>query len=148
MPPDLRAQEIRSFAEFSSQPETAQGSQGRQRPKRAAQADRRRPAARESSSAAEGFQAVYEIPGRVTIENTNTPKLVTIASKSLEASLSLKAVPKLDLSAYLLVRSASTAAAALLPGPVMLFGTASSSARAELPDDPSGPGFRAGLRGG
>jgi len=51
-----------------------------------------------ANAAVAGFQAIHEIPGRVTVDNTNTSRLVIIASEEMAAELSLKAVPKIDLN--------------------------------------------------
>ena len=68
-----------------------------------------------------GFQALYVIPGRVSIDNTGTAKKVRIGSGSLAAKLSARAVPKLDPNAYLTAAFKLDGETPLLPGPVMLY---------------------------
>jgi len=68
-----------------------------------------------------GFQALYAIPGRVSIDNTGTAKKVRIGTDSLDAKLMARAVPKLDPNAYLTASFALGGDTPLLPGPVMLY---------------------------
>lgn len=68
-----------------------------------------------------GFHALYAIPGRVTIDNTGTSKSVRIGSEEVAAKLLLKAAPKLDLTAFLVIRFAPGGDTPLLPGTAMLF---------------------------
>lgn len=74
-----------------------------------------------ASATALGFNALYAIPGRVTIDHSGALKTVRIGSTSDAAELFLSAVPKLDLTAYLVARVTVTNATPLLPGRVMLF---------------------------
>ncbi|MFT3987708.1 mucoidy inhibitor MuiA family protein [Aestuariivirga sp.] len=68
-----------------------------------------------------GFQALYAIPGAVTVDNTGTAKAVQIGKVTLDAALSAKAVPKLDPSAYLTASFTLGGDTPLLPGQVMLY---------------------------
>ncbi|MFO1122080.1 MAG: mucoidy inhibitor MuiA family protein [Hyphomicrobiales bacterium] len=68
-----------------------------------------------------GFQALYAIPGRVTVDNTGTAKNVRIDTTAIAASLSALAVPKLDPNAYLTAAFKLPGDAPLLPGPAMLY---------------------------
>jgi len=68
-----------------------------------------------------GFQALYGIQGRVTVDNTGTAKKVRIATDTLDAKLSARAVPKLDPNAYLTAAFTVTGETPLLPGPVTLY---------------------------
>ena len=68
-----------------------------------------------------GFQALYVIPGLVSIDNTGTAKKVRIDTSDIEASLSARAVPKLDPNAYLTASFTLNGETPLLPGPVMLY---------------------------
>jgi uncharacterized protein (TIGR02231 family) len=68
-----------------------------------------------------GFQALYAIAGRVSIDNTGTAKKVRIDTSELEAQLSARAVPKLDPNAYLTAAFTLGGETPLLPGVVMLY---------------------------
>lgn len=68
-----------------------------------------------------GFQALYAIAGRVSVDNTATAKKVRIATDDFAASLSALAVPKLDPNAYLTAAFTLDGDTPLLPGPVMLY---------------------------
>jgi uncharacterized protein (TIGR02231 family) len=68
-----------------------------------------------------GFQALYGIGGRVTIDNTGTAKKVRISTDKIEAKLSALAAPKLDPNAYLTAAFTVSGETPLLPGPVMLY---------------------------
>ena len=68
-----------------------------------------------------GFQALYAIPGKVSVDNTGTAKKVRIATDTLEAKLMARAVPKLDPNAYLTASFTLGGETPLLPGSVMLY---------------------------
>ena len=68
-----------------------------------------------------GFQALYAIPGRVSIDNTGTAKNVRIDTSAVNAKLSARAVPKLDPSAYLTAAFTLNGETPLLPGTAMLY---------------------------
>lgn len=68
-----------------------------------------------------GFQALYGIQDRVTVDNTGTAKKVRIATDAIEAKLSAQAAPKLDPNAYLTAAFTLSGETPLLPGPVMLY---------------------------
>ncbi len=68
-----------------------------------------------------GFQALYNIAGKVSIDNTGTAKKVRIGSGEIDAELSARAVPKLDPNAYLTAAFTLNGDTPLLPGPVMLY---------------------------
>ncbi|MBL8906353.1 MAG: mucoidy inhibitor MuiA family protein [Rhizobiales bacterium] len=68
-----------------------------------------------------GFQALYGIQGRVTIDNTGTAKKVRIATDTIGAKLSARAVPKLDPNAYLTAAFTVSGETPLLPGTVTLY---------------------------
>ncbi len=68
-----------------------------------------------------GFQALYNIPGKVSVDNTGTAKKVRIATDTLDAKLMARAVPKLDPNAYLTASFTLGGETPLLPGPVMLY---------------------------
>jgi uncharacterized protein (TIGR02231 family) len=68
-----------------------------------------------------GFQALYGIAGRVTVDNTGTAKKVRISTDRIAAGLSALAAPKLDPNAYLTAAFTLSGETPLLPGPVMLY---------------------------
>ncbi len=68
-----------------------------------------------------GFQALYAIPGKVSVDNTGTAKKVRIATDMLDAKLMARAVPKLDANAYLTASFTLGGETPLLPGAVMLY---------------------------
>ena len=68
-----------------------------------------------------GFQALYGIQGRVSIDNTGTATKVRIATDSIEAKLSARAVPTLDPNAYLTATFVVAGDTPLLPGPLTLY---------------------------
>lgn len=68
-----------------------------------------------------GFQALYGITDRVSVDNTGTAKKVRIATDEIEAKLSALAAPKLDPNAYLTAAFTLSGETPLLPGPVMLY---------------------------
>jgi uncharacterized protein (TIGR02231 family) len=68
------------------------------------------------------FQAAYNIPGRITIKTTNEAKRLALASDTLEPSLMVRTVPRLDNTAYLYARIvAPRASSPILAGQVSLF---------------------------
>jgi uncharacterized protein (TIGR02231 family) len=68
-----------------------------------------------------GFQALYRIEDRVTVDNAATAKKVRIATDEIEAKLSALAVPRLDPNAYLTATFTLAGDTPLLPGTVMLY---------------------------
>lgn len=67
------------------------------------------------------FQAVYAVPGRVSVGNTGEAKRVQLVTEAAEPILSVKAVPKADAKAYLYAKFNLPAGTPLLPGAVSLF---------------------------
>lgn len=68
-----------------------------------------------------GFQALYAIAGRVSVDNTGGAKNVRIATSRIDAALSARAVPKLDPNAYLTASFTLNGDTPLLPGAAMLY---------------------------
>lgn len=68
-----------------------------------------------------GFQALYGIQGRVSVDNSGTSKKVRIATDDYDATLNALAVPKLDASAYLTAAFTIKGEAPMLPGTVNLY---------------------------
>lgn len=68
-----------------------------------------------------GFQALYGIQGRVSVDNSGTSKKVRIATDNYDAVLNALVVPKLDSSAYLTAAFTIKGEAPMLPGAVNLY---------------------------
>jgi len=67
------------------------------------------------------FQAVFNVPNRLTIPATGEAKRVLLNDDSLEPVLTVRTVPKLDANAYLYARLILPKGSPLLPGAVALF---------------------------
>ena len=68
------------------------------------------------------FQAVYNIPGRVSIKTNNEDKRLHIAADSVEPQLLVRSAPRLDTTAYLYARlTAPKTSSPILAGQVALF---------------------------
>jgi uncharacterized protein (TIGR02231 family) len=68
-----------------------------------------------------GFQALYSISGRATIDNTGTAKKVRIGTDEIAVELSARAAPRIDPNAYLTAAFTLSGDTPLLPGAVMLY---------------------------
>jgi len=68
-----------------------------------------------------GFQALYAIPGRVSVDNTGTAKNVRIDTTVADAKISARTVPKLDPNAYLTASFTLSGDSPALPGVAMLY---------------------------
>ncbi len=86
-------------------------------------------AAKEMSEVAErraeadvgAFQAVFTVPGRLSVPNTGEAKRVQIDEADIEPSLMVRAVPRVDARAFLYAKFALPKAAPYLAGSVSLF---------------------------
>ena len=74
-----------------------------------------------SSVETQAFQAIYAIPGRVTVAPTGEPKRVQIDEAELDPALTVRAVPKREQKAYLYAKVTIARGTPLLPGQVSLF---------------------------
>ncbi len=81
----------------------------------------------------QAFQAVYGIPGRVTVPETGETKRVQIDEMKLDPALIVRAVPKLQDKAYLYAKIATAPGSPLLPGQVSLFRDAVFVGNGRLP---------------
>ncbi len=91
-------------------------------------------AEREAAIEIAGFQAVFKVPGKVTVANTGDAKRVKIETIKLKPSLLARAVPKFDLRAYLHAKlSLPKGIAPILPGDVMLFRDQTFVGRGRMP---------------
>ena len=81
----------------------------------------------------QGFQAVYGIPGRVTVPATGEAKRVQIDEMPLDPALTVRTVPKRDEKAYLYAKLTIARGTPILPGPVSLFRDATFVGSGRLP---------------
>jgi uncharacterized protein (TIGR02231 family) len=81
----------------------------------------------------QAFQAVYSIPGRVTVPETGETKRMQIDEMKLDPSLIVRTVPKLQDKAYLYAKIATAPGSPLLPGQVSLFRDAVFVGNGRLP---------------
>ncbi len=88
---------------------------------------------REAVASTVGFHALYEIPGRVSVDNEGTAKKVRIATQALNTQLSVTAAPVLDPNAYLTAEFKVGGDTPLLPGHVLLFRDNVFMGRGHLP---------------
>ncbi|KAB2910881.1 MAG: mucoidy inhibitor MuiA family protein [Hyphomicrobiaceae bacterium] len=69
----------------------------------------------------QAFQAIYAVPGRVTVPSTGEAKRVQIDDMQLEPVLAVRTVPKRDQKAYLYAKITIGRGTPVLPGQVSLF---------------------------
>jgi len=74
-----------------------------------------------ASIAVAPFQAVFAVPGRLTIPTTGEAKRVQLQKNSIQPALTVRTVPKLDPKAYLYVKFILPKGSPLLPGAASLF---------------------------
>ncbi len=68
------------------------------------------------------FQALFDVPGRLTIPNTGEAKRVQLLTETIEPKLTVKTVPKEDAKAYLYAKlTLPKDSTPVLPGAVSLF---------------------------
>ncbi len=67
------------------------------------------------------FEAMFAVPGRVSVLGTGEAKRVVLASEQVEPALSCRTVPKVDPKAYLYAKLTLAKGTPLLPGQVYLF---------------------------
>jgi uncharacterized protein (TIGR02231 family) len=80
-----------------------------------------------------GFQAVYRIPGRVSIAANEGPKSFRIASAPIAPELVVRAVPALDSTAFLEASFKHGEDAPLLPGRVAIYRDGIFVGRSQMP---------------
>lgn len=85
------------------------------------EADRYAVSQAEAETTIAGFQAQYDIQGRVDIDNSGTAKKVLISTGAFSAELGVQVVPKLDPNAYLVASFTLDGESPLLRGRVLLF---------------------------
>lgn len=79
------------------------------------------------------FEAIFGVPGRVTIEATGEAKRVQLQSDTVEPVLAARTVPKIDTKAYLYAKLKLPQGTPLLPGAVSLFRDGTFVGTGELP---------------
>ena len=84
-------------------------------------APRMKAAEREAVLDAGGFQAVYQIPGRVSIATNEGAKSFRIATAAIAPKLLVRAVPALDQTGFLEASFTQTDDAPLLPGRIAVY---------------------------
>lgn len=92
-------------------------------------------AAREREAVVEAapFQAIFQVPGRVTIAPTGEAKRVRLQEEAIEPSLTVRTVPKLDAKAYLYAKLVAPKGSPLLPGQIALFRDGTFVGNGKLP---------------
>lgn len=111
----LRRREYRSATERSAKSADAPASAAAPRPLM-------KPATEQTAVAVEGtFQAVFAVPGRLTVKNTGDMTRVKISDTTLEPALVVRSVPKRDRQTYLYAKIKLPKGAPYLPGRIELF---------------------------
>jgi uncharacterized protein (TIGR02231 family) len=88
---------------------------------------------REAAVEAGGFQAVFRIPGRISVAANEGAKSFRITTAALAPDLLVRAVPALDAAAYLQASFKHGEDAPLLPGRVALYRDGVYVGRGEMP---------------
>jgi uncharacterized protein (TIGR02231 family) len=83
--------------------------------------------------AAQSFQAVYAIAGRVAVPTTGEMKRVQIDDVALDPVLTARTVPKAEQKAYLYAKLTTARGTPILPGTVSLFRDATFVGTGQLP---------------
>jgi uncharacterized protein (TIGR02231 family) len=76
---------------------------------------------RQAQVVAAPFQALYAVPGRLSVATTGEAKRVQLLEESMEPQISVRSVPKEDAKAYLYAKLVLPKGSPLLPGTVSLF---------------------------
>jgi uncharacterized protein (TIGR02231 family) len=79
------------------------------------------------------FQAVFAVPGRLTVPETGEAKRVLLQEDGVEPTLTVRTVPKVDAKAYLYAKLVLPKGSPLLPGAVSLFRDGTFVGTGELP---------------
>jgi uncharacterized protein (TIGR02231 family) len=79
------------------------------------------------------FQAVFSVPGRLTVAATGETKNVFLQRDEIEPVLAVRTVPKVDTKAYLYAKLVLPKGSPLLPGAVSLFRDGTFVGTGELP---------------
>ena len=114
--------------------EKAEGASSAEAPAAAAAAI----AAVSADVAQSSFQAVFTVPGRTTVPPAGETKRVQLLEESIEPSLMVRSVPKLNQKAYLYAKLVLPKSAPILPGAVSLFRDGTFVGMGRLPQLASG----------
>lgn len=79
------------------------------------------------------FQAIFGVPGRLSIPNTGEAKRVQLSQDTLEPALAIRTVPKDDPKAYLYAKLVVPKGSPILPGTVSLFRDGTFVGTGQLP---------------
>jgi uncharacterized protein (TIGR02231 family) len=79
------------------------------------------------------FQAVFKVPGILSIPDTNEAKRVLLQQDTVEPTLTIRTVPKVDAKAYLYAKLVLPKGSPLLPGEVSLFRDGTFVGTGDLP---------------
>ena len=103
--------------------------------------------AQEQEAAVEsgGFQAVFRVPGRITIAASEGAKSFRISTGAIAPELLVRAVPALDETAYLEASYKHADEAPLLPGRVSLYRDGVFVGRGQMPLTPKDETLRVGF---
>ena len=91
------------------------------------------------------FQAVFTVPGRLTVPATGESKRVFLQQDQIEPTLTVRTVPKLDAKAYLYARLVLPKGAPVLPGAVSLFRDGTFVGSGALPALAAGEDYELGF---
>lgn len=92
-----------------------------------------------SADVAQGsFQAIFTVPARTTVPPAGETKRVQLLEESIEPSLMVRSVPKLNQKAYLYAKLVLPKSAPILPGAVSLFRDGTFVGTGRLPQLASG----------
>lgn len=79
------------------------------------------------------FQALFAVPGRLTIPDTGEAKRVQLSEDSMEPQIAVRTVPKDDAKAYLYAKLVLPKGSPILPGTVALFRDGTFVGNGQLP---------------
>jgi uncharacterized protein (TIGR02231 family) len=79
------------------------------------------------------FEALFDVPGRVTVKGNGEAKRVLLVSEEIEPTLSSRSVPKADANAYLYAKIKLAKGTPLLPGRIYLFRDGTFVGESDLP---------------
>ncbi len=94
----------------------------------------------------QSFQALYGIPGKVSVPATGEQKRVQIGSEDLDPSLVVRTVPRLDPLAYLYAKlTLAKTSGPILPGSVSLFRDGTFAGQGHIPQLAAGEDHELGF---
>jgi uncharacterized protein (TIGR02231 family) len=100
----------------------------------------------ENNSAASAFQTIHRIPDKVTIKANGEEKRLEVITEDVEPSLLVRAVPRLDTTAYLYIKfTLPKTSALILSGKVALFRDGMFVGNGQIPQLAPGEGIELGF---